>query len=109
MSCALQIDCAITQLLELVECLVFSDGTSKTQINKVVCHPTLPIVVSAHEDKYIRFYDANTGKDSRVAVCIVINLYILYHMNVCICVLAVCRKTDSLHDGPHGFCVGTGY
>jgi len=37
------------------------DGTPNTQINKVVCHPTLPIVVTGHEDKYIRFYDANTG------------------------------------------------
>ena len=39
-----------------------TDGTPDTQINKVVCHPTLPIIVTAHEDKYIRFYDANTGK-----------------------------------------------
>ena len=37
------------------------DGTSKTQINKVLSHPTLPIVVSAHEDKYIKFYDVNSG------------------------------------------------
>ena len=40
---------------------VCTDGTPNTQINKVVCHPTLPIVVTGHEDKYIRFYDANTG------------------------------------------------
>ncbi|KAF9289105.1 hypothetical protein BGZ68_010060 [Mortierella alpina] len=37
------------------------DGTSATQINKVVCHPTMPIVVSAHEDRYIRFFDINSG------------------------------------------------
>lgn len=47
--------------------LMIADGTSKTQINKVVCHPTLPIVVSAHEDKYIRFYDSNTGKRRTLA------------------------------------------
>ena len=39
----------------------FADGTCKTQINKIVCHPTLPIIVTGHEDKYIRFFDAKTG------------------------------------------------
>ncbi len=38
------------------------DGTPQTQINKVVSHPTLPVVVTGHEDKYIRFYDASSGK-----------------------------------------------
>ncbi|KAG0219265.1 hypothetical protein BGX33_003811 [Mortierella sp. NVP41] len=37
------------------------DGTSGTQINKVICHPTLPVVVSGHEDRYIRFFDLNSG------------------------------------------------
>jgi striatin 1/3/4 len=33
----------------------------KTQINKIVCHPTMPVVVSGHEDRYIRFFDINSG------------------------------------------------
>ncbi|KAF8930839.1 hypothetical protein BGZ58_008009 [Dissophora ornata] len=37
------------------------DGTTATQINKIVCHPTLPIVISGHEDRYIRFFDINSG------------------------------------------------
>ncbi|KAG0254932.1 hypothetical protein BG011_005421 [Mortierella polycephala] len=37
------------------------DGTHATQINKLVCHPTLPLVVSGHEDRYIRFFDLNSG------------------------------------------------
>ncbi|KAI1311535.1 hypothetical protein EDD11_003451 [Mortierella claussenii] len=37
------------------------DGTTATQINKIVCHPTLPMVVSGHEDRYIRFFDINSG------------------------------------------------
>ncbi|KAG0249921.1 hypothetical protein BG011_008803 [Mortierella polycephala] len=37
------------------------DGTPATQINKIVCHPTMPIIVSGHEDRYIRFFDINTG------------------------------------------------
>uniref|UniRef100_A0A8C7QE52 Striatin N-terminal domain-containing protein n=1 Tax=Oncorhynchus mykiss TaxID=8022 RepID=A0A8C7QE52_ONCMY len=32
------------------------------QINKVLSHPTLPITITAEEDKHIKFYDNNTGK-----------------------------------------------
>lgn len=32
------------------------------QINKIVCHPTLPITITAHEDRHVRFWDNNTGK-----------------------------------------------
>lgn len=31
-------------------------------INKIVCHPTLPLTITAHEDRHIRFWDNNTGK-----------------------------------------------
>jgi len=37
------------------------DGTPSTQINRIITHPTLPIVVTAHEDRYIRIFDLNTG------------------------------------------------
>lgn len=37
------------------------DGTPNTQINKVTAHPTLPLVVTGHEDKYIRFHDTVSG------------------------------------------------
>lgn len=30
-------------------------------INKVVSHPTLPITITAHEDRHIRFWDNTTG------------------------------------------------
>lgn len=30
-------------------------------INKVVCHPTLPVTITAHEDRHIRFWDNNSG------------------------------------------------
>ncbi|XP_072525758.1 striatin-like isoform X2 [Salminus brasiliensis] len=32
------------------------------QINKVLSHPTLPITITAQEDRHIKFYDNNTGK-----------------------------------------------
>uniref|UniRef100_A0A673FY29 Striatin n=1 Tax=Sinocyclocheilus rhinocerous TaxID=307959 RepID=A0A673FY29_9TELE len=34
----------------------------ESQINKVLSHPTLPITITAQEDRHIRFFDNNTGK-----------------------------------------------
>uniref|UniRef100_A0A8C7QFA6 Striatin N-terminal domain-containing protein n=1 Tax=Oncorhynchus mykiss TaxID=8022 RepID=A0A8C7QFA6_ONCMY len=34
----------------------------ESAINKVLSHPTLPITITAEEDKHIKFYDNNTGK-----------------------------------------------
>ena len=42
--------------------ILFADNSPSTQINKVVSHPTLPLTVTAHEDRHIRFFDNNTGK-----------------------------------------------
>ncbi|KAJ1307747.1 hypothetical protein OPQ81_001834 [Rhizoctonia solani] len=38
------------------------DGTSATQINAIASHPTMPLLVTAHEDKYIRIFDVSTGE-----------------------------------------------
>ncbi|XP_037342035.2 striatin-3 [Pungitius pungitius] len=40
------------------------DGTlpGSNHINKVVSHPTLPVTISAHEDRQIKFYDNKSGK-----------------------------------------------
>ncbi|CAO3644735.1 unnamed protein product [Cunninghamella blakesleeana] len=40
------------------------DNTCKTQINKIVSHPTSPLIISGHEDRYIRFYDIHSGKST---------------------------------------------
>jgi FOG: WD40 repeat len=32
------------------------------QINCVVAHPTLPLTITAHEGRHIRFFDNTTGK-----------------------------------------------
>uniref|UniRef100_A0A915K454 Striatin n=1 Tax=Romanomermis culicivorax TaxID=13658 RepID=A0A915K454_ROMCU len=32
------------------------------RINQLISHPTLPITITAHEDRRIRFFDNNTGK-----------------------------------------------
>ncbi|KFO20329.1 striatin isoform X3 [Fukomys damarensis] len=39
-----------------------SMSSSSCQINRVISHPTLPISITAHEDRHIKFYDNNTGK-----------------------------------------------
>ncbi|XP_025906998.1 striatin isoform X2 [Nothoprocta perdicaria] len=41
---------------------VDSTISSSCQINRVISHPTLPISITAHEDRHIKFYDNNTGK-----------------------------------------------
>uniref|UniRef100_A0A671M1B9 Striatin n=1 Tax=Sinocyclocheilus anshuiensis TaxID=1608454 RepID=A0A671M1B9_9TELE len=39
-----------------------SQADSMRSINKVLSHPTLPITITAQEDRHIRFFDNNTGK-----------------------------------------------
>lgn len=36
------------------------------KINKVLSHPTLPITITAQEDRHIQFFDNNTGTPRRV-------------------------------------------
>ena len=43
---------------------VTEEGTS-TQINALASHPTMPLLITGHEDKYIRIFDISTGKPSR--------------------------------------------
>ncbi|XP_029349905.1 striatin-3 [Echeneis naucrates] len=38
------------------------EGTQSNHINKVVSHPTLPVTITAHEDRQIKFYDNKSGK-----------------------------------------------
>lgn len=39
-----------------------ASSSADTQINKVLSHPTLPVTMTAQEDRHIRFYDNNTGR-----------------------------------------------
>uniref|UniRef100_A0A4W3GST1 Striatin, calmodulin binding protein 3 n=1 Tax=Callorhinchus milii TaxID=7868 RepID=A0A4W3GST1_CALMI len=38
------------------------DNSISNQINRVVSHPTLPVTITAHEDRHIKFFDNKTGK-----------------------------------------------
>ncbi|CED82186.1 Cell-cycle nuclear protein, contains WD-40 repeats [Phaffia rhodozyma] len=35
--------------------------STKRQINKVITHPTMPMLITAHEDSHIRFFNLETG------------------------------------------------
>uniref|UniRef100_A0A8C4PWQ1 Striatin, calmodulin binding protein 3 n=1 Tax=Eptatretus burgeri TaxID=7764 RepID=A0A8C4PWQ1_EPTBU len=48
--------------------ITFSDAPLTNQINSVASHPTLPITVTAHEDRHIKFFDNNTGKQIHTMV-----------------------------------------
>ncbi|XP_066145136.1 striatin-3 [Euwallacea fornicatus] len=50
------------QLLRLESTSQDGVTLSAKKIYKVVCHPTLPLTVTAHEDRHIRFWDNHTGK-----------------------------------------------
>ncbi|KAI0238271.1 Striatin-3 [Lamellibrachia satsuma] len=39
-----------------------NDVSRASQVNRVVSHPTLPLTITAHEDRHIRFFDNHTGK-----------------------------------------------
>lgn len=53
--------CIITDL-ETKKQLVRFECESVGGINKVICHPTLSLTITAHEDRQIRFWDNTTGK-----------------------------------------------
>ena len=38
------------------------DNTPATQINRIITHPTAPILISGHEDRQIKFFDLKSGK-----------------------------------------------
>ena len=47
--------------------LIFSyqdpvSGQAVGPITAVLSHPTLPLTITGHEDRHIRFYDNNTGQ-----------------------------------------------
>ncbi|KAM9449664.1 striatin-like isoform 2-T2 [Clarias gariepinus] len=48
------------QLVQSLEAT--TESGAPCQINKVLSHPTLPITITAQEDRHIKFYDNNTGK-----------------------------------------------
>ncbi|KAM5340634.1 striatin-3 isoform 2-T2 [Glossophaga mutica] len=55
-------DLETSQSLVMLSSQIDSDLQSSNHINRVVSHPTLPVTVTAHEDRHIKFFDNKTGK-----------------------------------------------
>lgn len=39
-----------------------ADDVPPSQANSIVSHPTMPLLITAHEDKHIRIFDIVTGE-----------------------------------------------
>ncbi|XP_019064418.1 striatin-3 isoform X2 [Fukomys damarensis] len=55
-------DLETSQSLVMLSSQVDSGLQSTNHINRVVSHPTLPVTITAHEDRHIKFFDNKTGK-----------------------------------------------
>ncbi|XP_072842434.2 striatin-3 isoform X2 [Pogona vitticeps] len=55
-------DLETSQSLVLLSSQTDSGLPSTNHINRVVSHPTLPVTITAHEDRHIKFFDNKTGK-----------------------------------------------
>uniref|UniRef100_A0A8C3ULB8 Striatin 3 n=1 Tax=Catharus ustulatus TaxID=91951 RepID=A0A8C3ULB8_CATUS len=55
-------DLETSQSVVMFSSQVESGVKSNNHINKVVSHPTLPVTITAHEDRHIKFFDNKTGK-----------------------------------------------
>uniref|UniRef100_A0A7N8XAM1 Striatin, calmodulin binding protein 4 n=1 Tax=Mastacembelus armatus TaxID=205130 RepID=A0A7N8XAM1_9TELE len=53
-------DGMLSEIILTWSCLCFSAGSEL--INRVVCHPSEPLSITAHENRTIRFLDNKTGK-----------------------------------------------
>ncbi|KAM6131284.1 striatin-3 isoform 4-T4 [Pterocles gutturalis] len=55
-------DLETSQSVVMLSSQIESGIQSNNHINKVVSHPTLPVTITAHEDRHIKFFDNKTGK-----------------------------------------------
>ncbi|XP_040113107.1 striatin-3 isoform X4 [Oryx dammah] len=55
-------DLETSQSLVMLSSQMDSGLQSSNHINRVVSHPTLPVTITAHEDRHIKFFDNKTGK-----------------------------------------------
>jgi hypothetical protein len=67
---------------------ILADGTPATQINRIVSHPTMSLLVTAHEDKFIRIFDIMTG------MCLIFEMRIVLFIEH-----SICRSVYALNAG----------
>ncbi|KAJ3216700.1 hypothetical protein HDU67_009132 [Dinochytrium kinnereticum] len=46
----------------VVELKAEDQASPQNQVNKIMCHPTLPLLITGGEDRHLRFYDLNSGR-----------------------------------------------
>ncbi|KAH0830276.1 WD40-repeat-containing domain protein [Lanmaoa asiatica] len=66
------------------------DGTPATQVNRLVSHPTMSFIVTAHEDKFIRIFDIITG-------AIQSEEYLFFPLTSLMLILGQCTHTMPAH------------
>ena len=61
------------ELYQLFLVVMVTEYPMRSQVNRIVCHPTLPVTITAHEDRHIRFFDNNSGKNcvTMLFVCLI--------------------------------------
>ncbi|XP_049468902.1 striatin-3 isoform X2 [Panthera uncia] len=59
-------DLETSQSLVMLSSQIDSGLQSSNHINRVVSHPTLPVTITAHEDRHIKFFDNKTGHDCSI-------------------------------------------
>jgi len=63
--------------------VVVSEYPMRSQVNRIVCHPTLPVTMTAHEDRHIRFFDNNSGKNCCVLLALFVSIIELLERRSC--------------------------
>ncbi|XP_076442407.1 striatin-3-like isoform X2 [Babylonia areolata] len=61
-STAYLLDLETGQQVLSLDTLTHCDASGSNQINCLLSHPTMPITITAHEDRHIRFFDNTSGK-----------------------------------------------
>nr|XP_013795928.1 PREDICTED: striatin-3 isoform X3 [Apteryx mantelli mantelli] len=59
-------DLETSQSVVMLSSQMESGVQSNNHINRVVSHPTLPVTITAHEDRHIKFFDNKTGHDCSI-------------------------------------------
>jgi striatin 1/3/4 len=42
-----------------------STSDSSYRINRIISHPSQPIIITAHDDRKIRYFDSNSGNEKK--------------------------------------------
>jgi striatin 1/3/4 len=51
-----------TETSKIIRQIVNDNSTSIDRINRVISHPTQAIIITAHDDRTIRYFDTHTGR-----------------------------------------------